>query len=106
MENISVKDVILEKKLDNYSYSKDNLQANGELMVTITLNEYRALIKEVATKQSDIEKANKDKYTRESENEKLKEEVNRLKAECYELQGGLKLVEGNEVTVADEEELK
>ena len=40
---------------------------------------------EVAKKQVDIERANKDKYARDSENEKLRKEVNDLRSQLFEL---------------------
>ena len=39
-----------------------------------------------ATKQYDIDKANEDKYKRDSENKMLKEEVDSLRAKLYALQ--------------------
>lgn len=74
---------------DDYSRNLDNFTAPQELTVTITLNEYRKLVSANATASSDIEKANKDKYTREMENKNLKEEVAALKAKIYEMQNAL-----------------
>lgn len=86
-ENVNVVDVVLDKKMDDYSYdSKRNLQAPSELMVTITLFEYRDLISKVATRDADISKAEADRYSRNSENEKLKKEVQELKEQIYDLQ--------------------
>ena len=85
MENTTIKDVILDKKMDHYSFEKDNFLASGELTVTITLGEYRRLVEDVATAKSRIDKANDDKYTRDAENKALKEENDRLKAELYEM---------------------
>ena len=85
MENTTTKDVILDKKMEGYSFEKKDFLASGELTVTITLGEYRKLIADVATAQQRIDKANEDKYTRESENKALKEENDKLKAELYEL---------------------
>lgn len=75
MESLNVTNAILDKKLNNYGYEHKDFIAENEITVTITLSEYRNLIKEVATKQNDIDKANKDKYERDSENKKLKTEV-------------------------------
>lgn len=86
MENTVCKDVILDKKFDDYGCNKDNFVASGELTVTITLGEYRKLVEQCATAQQRIDKANEDRYSRNSENESLKAENCRLKSELYELQ--------------------
>lgn len=86
MESVTVKDVILDKKMDGYNWNKDDYSAQGELTVTITLSEYRNLVSNVATRDAAIGAANADKYTRNQENEQLKKEVAALKAELYEYQ--------------------
>ena len=80
--------VVLNKKLEGYVSSSDlhNFIAPQEITVTITISEYRDLVKRVATAQTDVDKANADKCKREDENRKLKEEVAELKAKLYELQ--------------------
>lgn len=72
------------KDFNAYKQSQDNFIANQELTVTITLNEYRNLIGEAAKASAKIDEANKDKYTREEENRKLKEEISKLKGLLYE----------------------
>lgn len=94
MENTTIKDVILDKKMDSYSFEKNNFLASGELTVTITLGEYRRLVEDCATAKKRIDDANDDKYSRNAENEKLKAENDALKAELYELQKRLDI--GNE----------
>lgn len=86
MENANITNVVLDKKIDSYSYEEENFIAPHEITVTITLSEYRKLIKEVATKQADIDKANSDRYARSLENEKLKQEISELQAELYKIQ--------------------
>ena len=86
MDNTVIKDVLLDKKLDSYGFDKTDFLAAGELTVTITLGEYRKLVKDVATAQARIDKAEADRYDRNRENERLTEENNRLKAELYEMQ--------------------
>ena len=88
MENTITNNVVLEKKMDCYNNNNNNLDnftAPQELTVTVTLHEYRNLVEEVATKKQDIDKANRDKYERDCENRKLKEEVAKLKEEIYNL---------------------
>lgn len=98
MENITTKDVILDKKMDGYSFEKKDFVASGEITVTITLGEYRRLIADNATAQQRIDKANEDKYKRDAENDALKEENSKLKAELYEL------TKANEVVDTDRED--
>lgn len=71
--NNEVLETLTSKKIDNYYSELRDFAIEKELTVTITLNEYRHLIKESATKEIDIKEAEKDKYTREDENRRLKE---------------------------------
>lgn len=78
-------ETLLSKKLETWSSDKtDNFKEEKELTVEITLNEYRNLVKEVATKEYDIGKANGDKWAAKSENEKLKTEVKELESTVFE----------------------
>lgn len=77
--------VITDKKLDGYSTNMDNFQSAGELVVTITLNEYRNLVASWATAKERIDAANKDRYEREQKIKAVQEENAALKAENYEL---------------------
>lgn len=86
MENMSIKDVILEKKTDSYGVNMNDFKAPQELTVEVTLNEYRELVSKVATRQDAIDKIGKEKYELQKEKELLKEQVEGLKAENYELQ--------------------
>ena len=85
-ESVNVTSTVLNKKMDQYRWEAKDYVAENELTITITLAEYRALIASDATKQYDIAKANEDKYKREDENRRLKEEVDCLRARIYELQ--------------------
>lgn len=89
MENTVIKDVVLDKKFDGYGTNYNNFVAQSEITVTITLNEYRALVVDNAKAQSKIDEANKDKYKRDAENKQLQEQVQQLKAEIYELKMAL-----------------
>lgn len=75
---------LMSKKLDSWVSNLNDFKAEKELTVEITLNEYRELIKSKATKETDIEKANKDKYTREEENKKLKKQNKELESKLFE----------------------
>lgn len=96
MDNTVIKDVLLDKKLDRYGFDNNDFLAAGELTVTITLSEYRKLVKDVATAQARIDKAEADRYDRNRENERLTEENNRLKAELYEMQKASEVIEKDE----------
>ena len=96
MDNTVIKDVILDKKLDRYGFDNNDFLAAGELTVTITLSEYRKLVKDVATAQARIDKAEADRYDRNRENERLTEENNRLKAELYEMQKASEVLNNDE----------
>lgn len=85
-ESVNVTSTILDKKIDNYRWDANDYVAEGEITITITLAEYRALISSNATKQHDIAKANEDKYKRDTENARLKEEVDALRAKLYDMQ--------------------
>jgi len=100
MENVAIKDIIFDKKSANYDFKADNFVASGEITVTITLHEYRQLIKDCATAQQRIDEANNNKYTRDAENEKLKKEVSELKAQLYELNKCNSIADINENTTA------
>ena len=86
MENTTVINAVLEKKLDSF-YTSDmkNFVAPQEITVTITLKEYRDLVESHATREEAIRKAEDNKYERDQENSKLREEVAALKAEIYEM---------------------
>ena len=101
MENTTIKDVILDKKMDGYGFEKKDFVASGEITVTITLGEYRQLIKDCATAQARIDKAEDDKYSRNAENEALKKENAELKAELYEMKKANEVVAENN----DEEQI-
>lgn len=73
------------KKVDGYGANDLNFSGVGEIMVTITLKEYRNLVSTAATTENLIQKAEENKRDRDNENEKLKKENDELKAELYSL---------------------
>lgn len=85
-ESVNVTSAILDKKIEHYNWKTNDYVAENELTITITLAEYRKLVASNALKNYDIAKANEDKYKREDENRRLKEEVDALRARLYELQ--------------------
>lgn len=85
-ESVNVTSAVLDRKMEGYRFEDKNFKAESEIMVTITLGEYRELIEKNARSSYDIDKANKDKYERDSENKRLKEEVETLRAKIYALQ--------------------
>ena len=76
---------VIKMKTDEYGTNPDNFSIETELMVTITLNEYRKLVEVNATKDMLVKQAEADKYTREQENKLLKEQNEKLKGENYDL---------------------
>ena len=79
-----IEESLLKKKLDSYSSDNNDFQAENELTVEITLNEYRKLIEEKATADYRIKKAEENKYTRDEENRKLKQENKELEMKLFE----------------------
>lgn len=92
-------DKVMDSKL-SYGGNPENFKGENELMVTITLGEYRSLVETKATKELAIRNSEKDKYERDDENRKLKIENNELKAEMFELK---KALDANETNESDEE---
>lgn len=76
---------LTEKKVSSYydGSARDNFAIEGEITVTITLAEYRKLIKEVATKEYDIKKAETDKYERNNKITALEKENAELKQKLF-----------------------
>lgn len=85
-ENMATVDLILNKKTESYGFEKNDFVAPSEITVTITLGEYRSLITKAATTDEAIRKAEADKYSRDADNKRLKEMVEALRAELYDLQ--------------------
>ena len=74
MENTEqARDLILEKKMEDYSSYLRDFKAEGELIVTITLNEYRSLVESKASSQTYV-----------SDNYNLKKQVAELQSEVSE----------------------
>ena len=71
------------KKVEDYGTNDLNFSGVGEIMVTITLKEYRNLVSTAATTESLVKKAEEDKSKRDTENDRLKKENAELKAELY-----------------------
>ena len=85
IDNEELSKELINKKVGVYTYDKteDNFALEGEITVTITLAEYRKLIKEVATKEYDIKKAEADKYERNCKMKALEEENAELKQKLF-----------------------
>ena len=73
------------KDFSSYSQTTDNFVANQELTVTITLNEYRDLIKWKAETEKALSEANSNYWAERKEKEKLEKQVEELKEKVYEL---------------------
>lgn len=92
MENESALKV-LEHKLNDYAYGYEDFKVPFELMVNITLSEYRALVKSDAVSRAEIERHKKDAET-------YKEIADKLNKENVLLKGQL------QATVKDNNEIK
>ncbi len=79
-ENIKNVDIILDKKIENYDYRAHNFIATGEITVTITLSEYRELVKSAATAETRIEKIRNKNNDLVQENTSLKNSLNLLRS--------------------------
>lgn len=93
MENTELKqDKILEKKMDDYSSTLRDFKAEGELLVTITLNEYRSLVEEKATGRN----YSSENYSLKIKMENLEKEISdrdkRIVALTEQLKGAARLV--------------
>lgn len=78
-ETVKTEQVYYTKDFDNYTNSENNFVVNQELTVTITLNEYRKLISDVALSTKKIDSAKHELFVSQQENEKLKSEIKDLK---------------------------
>lgn len=85
-EKTATQPVFYTKEFGSYNNSENNIVVNQELTVTITLNEYRELIKQVAMADSKIQEAYSEKYDAQRDVKHLSEENSNLKSEIYELQ--------------------
>ena len=77
MENTT--NIVLDKKLDTYRYTIDNVIAPQEITVTITLCEYRELVKLNATREYELDKKQNEIYELRKQNEALKNEIEFMK---------------------------
>lgn len=71
---------LLEKKIEDYDYDAYNFVADDELMVKITLAEYRKLVATAACAEADIREANNARWATEEELKKCKAELEALRA--------------------------
>ena len=90
MDNSRIESALIDKKLNSYANGTErNFILPSEITVTITLEEYRALVQNDATRKQAIDKANEDRYSREQQIKSLSEENARLKGENYDLKNNL-----------------
>lgn len=85
MESISEEVQVLSKKMVKWDSPEDNFVATGEITVTITLSEYRNLIKEKATKDAEIQELRNSKYSADEQTKAAKEEIAELKEQIVRL---------------------
>lgn len=79
---------LLNAKMEHYSFEPLNFKAEGELMVTITLDEYRGLVRESARYDMILSKYYDQIKDAEKEAAQLRERIRdlqeRLEKECSE----------------------
>lgn len=80
-ETIKTTEHYYTKEFNSYNNTENNFVANQELTITITLNEYRKLIQEVAKKE-----ARREKYKAQSAKSDLEKEMEILRGKIYQLQ--------------------
>ena len=85
MESISEETQALAKKMSKWDGPEDNFVATGEITVTITLSEYRDLIKEKATKGTEIQELRNSKYAADEQLKAAKAEIAELKEQIVRL---------------------
>lgn len=85
MESISEETQVLAKKINGWDSPEDNFVATGEITVTITLSEYRNLIKEKATKDAEIQELRNSKYSADEQTKAAKAEIAELKEQIVKL---------------------
>ncbi len=85
MEGNKTTERITDKKIEDYRGDLNNFVGEKELLVTITLNEYRELVSERATKKQHIDEIRDAKWKAENENKTLKKEVEELRLKINEL---------------------
>ena len=85
MESISEEVQVLSKKMSKWDSPEDNFVATGEITVTITLSEYRDLIKEKATKGTEIQELRNSKYSADEQTKAAKAEIAELKEQIVKL---------------------
>lgn len=91
------------KNVDGYGANDLNFSGVGEIMVTITLKEYRNLVSTAATTEDIVSKAKNDEYNAKKEKERLMRENAELKAELYSLNKKVNDVK-DEIKVPEENE--
>ena len=65
----------LEKEIEGWGVEREDFVVDKEITVTITLHEYRDLVKLKAIKDFEIEKIKSKNYSLEEENKKLKQRI-------------------------------
>lgn len=94
------------KKETGYNVNENNFAGESEIMVTITLNEYRELVSHKATRDKDVKGAETEARDARIRANTLEEENTGLKTEIYELKKKLEAqnAEANPDSVVNPEE--
>ena len=78
--------VVYTKNFGNYDQSEDNFVASQELTVTITLQEYRNLIKASALSHNKYDKLQSEKWEIDRELEKVKNQLGEANSKLAQIQ--------------------
>ena len=85
-EIMKTEPVVYTKNFGNYDQSEDNFVASQELTVTITLQEYRNLIKASALSHNKYDKLQSEKWEIDRELEKVKNQLGEANSKLAQIQ--------------------
>jgi len=85
-EIMKTEPVIYTKNFGDYDQSEDNFVASQELTVTITLHEYRNLIKAYAISDNKYDKLQSEKWEIDRELKKVKDQLGEANSKLAQIQ--------------------
>ena len=85
-DTVKTQQVYYTKDFSTYSNSEDNFVASQELTVTITLNEYRKLVKAETKAAVEVSEWKQKYWDKDREIKEMQSVIDQLKSKVYELQ--------------------